>query len=145
MSALFRKLHHICVVVHDLERAEAYYSRLGFGPFYDYPKKGPYAELEVPNPAASAAMKYRCADLDNVQLQLCMPGELDSPQRRYLLEHGESVYHLGFEVPDIDAGVQAGLDAGLGIIARGKRVDGGGFCYFDTRTHAGTILEIRTT
>jgi catechol 2,3-dioxygenase-like lactoylglutathione lyase family enzyme len=145
MSALFRKLHHICVVVHDLERAEAYYSRLGFGPFYDYPKKGPYAEFEVPNPAASAAMKYRCADLDNVQLQLCMPGELDSPQRRFLLEHGESVYHLGFEVPDIDAGVQAGLEAGLGIIARGKRVDGGGFCYFDTRAHAGTVLEIRTT
>lgn len=144
MSGLFHKLHHICVVVHDLERAEAYYSGLGFGPFYDYPKKGPYTEFEVPNPAASAAMKYRCADLDNMQLQLCCPGELDSPQRRFLDEHGESIYHLGFEVPDIDAGVDAGRAAGLGIIARGKRVDGGGFCYFDTRTEAGTVLEIRT-
>lgn len=143
MQPLFDRLHHICILVRDLDRAVAYYEGLGIGPFYDYPKKGPYAEFEVPNPAASAAMRYRCADLGNVQIQLCDPGALDSPQRRFLDTHGEGVYHLGFEVADLASGEAQGRAFGLGVIARGRRVDGGGFCYFDTREGAGTVLEIR--
>lgn len=141
----FRKLHHVCVVVADLERAVSEYERLGIGPWYDYPKGGAYVEFEVPSAEASAAMRYKCADLDNFQLQLCQPPEQDSPQRRFLEEFGEGVYHLGFESPDLaDAEAEAGA-LGLGVIARGRRADGSGFCYFDTRARAGVVLEVRKT
>ncbi|NUR90267.1 MAG: hypothetical protein HOY71_39840, partial [Nonomuraea sp.] len=84
---LFRQLHHVCVVVSDLDKAVAYYESLGVGPWYDYPKGTAYVEYEVPNAEASAAMRYKCADLDNVQLQLCQPPAApDSPQRRFLEE-----------------------------------------------------------
>ena len=143
MSKLFNQLHHVCIVVDDLDKAVAYYETLGVGPWYDYPKVGPYVEFEVPNPEASRAMRYKCADLDNVQLQLCEPGDLDSPQRRFLKERGEGVYHLGFEVPDLGEAQAAGRALGLGIAARGVRADGSGFCYFDTRGEAGVVLEVR--
>lgn len=143
MVPLFSHLHHVCIVVRDLDRAVAYYEKLGIGPFYDYPKAGPYVELEVPNAAASQAMRYKCADLGNVQIQLCDPGDLDSPQRRFLIESGEGVYHLGFEVADLDRAEADGRALGLGVVARGVRADRSGFCYFDTRADAGVVLEVR--
>ncbi|MFK0383926.1 VOC family protein [Agrobacterium sp. NPDC090273] len=143
MSQIFQHLHHVCIVVRDLAKTVAYYESLGVGPWFDYPKKGTYLEFEVPNKAASDAMRYRCCDLENVQIQLCDPGDLDSPQKRFLDERGEGVYHLGFEVADRDAAEAQGRALNLGVIARGKRMDGSGFCYFDTRDNAGIVLEIR--
>ena len=53
MTAIFQHLHHVCIVVHDLDRAVSYYESLGVGPWFDYPKKGPYLEFDVPSKAAS--------------------------------------------------------------------------------------------
>lgn len=145
MTVPFRHLHHVCIVVHNLDKAVAYYEQLGIGPWFDYPKSGSYVEFEVPNRAASDAMRYKCVDLDNVQIQLCEPSPLDSPQRRFLDAHGEGVYHLGFEVADRDAAEAAARALGLGVTARGRRADGSGFAYFDTRAQAGVVLEIRKT
>jgi methylmalonyl-CoA/ethylmalonyl-CoA epimerase len=145
MPSIFRSLHHVCIVVHDLERAVAYYRSLGIGPWFDYPKGGAYLEFEVPNDEASHAMRYQCADLDNVQIQLCQPPHMDCPQRRFLDAHGEGVYHLGFEVSDHAAAEQQAREVGLRTLARGRRADGSGFTYFDTRETAGVTLEIRKT
>jgi methylmalonyl-CoA/ethylmalonyl-CoA epimerase len=145
MTQLFKTLHHVCIVVHDLDRAVRYYESLGVGPWFDYPKAGPYVEFDVPNRAASEAMRYKCVDLDNVQIQVCQPSELESPQRRFLDQHGEGVYHLGFEVPDRDAAEAAARALGLDVTARGARADGSGFAYFDTRAQAGVVLEVRKT
>jgi catechol 2,3-dioxygenase-like lactoylglutathione lyase family enzyme len=143
MQSPFRTLHHVCIVVHDVDAAVAYYERLGVGPWYDYPKGAPYIEFEVPNESASAAMRYRCADLDNVQIQLCQPPAADCPQRRFLDAHGEGVYHLGFAIADLDAAEVEARQRGLDVIARGRRADRSGFTYFDTRDGAGVTLEIR--
>jgi len=143
MAELFKKLHHICIVVHNLEEKIAYYERIGIGPWFDYPKNVPYVELQVPNEQASKAMRYKCVNLDNIQIQLCEPGEHDSPQAQFLREHGEGVYHLGFEVADMEGAENQGRELGLEVVARGRRVDGSGFCYYDTREVAGTVLEIR--
>lgn len=142
----FHTLHHVCIVVHDLERAVAYYEQLGMGPWHDYPKSSPYVEFEVPSREASDAMRYKCLDLGNVQLQLCQPPQApESPQRRFLDEHGEGVYHLGFEVPDCAQAEAQARTLGLGVTARGRRADGSGFAYFDTRAGAGVVLEVRKT
>jgi catechol 2,3-dioxygenase-like lactoylglutathione lyase family enzyme len=144
MPSPFRTLHHVCIVVHDLEQAVAYYEGLGLGPWFDYPKGAPYVEFEVPDKAASDAMRYKCVDLDNVQIQLCQPPRMDCPQRRFLDEHGEGVYHLGFAVADPDAAEAYGRSHGLAVLARGRRADRSGFTYFDTRDNAGVTLEIRS-
>jgi hypothetical protein len=98
----------------------------------------------VPNRDAFLALRYKVADLENVQLQLCQPPELDCPQRRFLDEHGEGVFHLGFEA-DVDRAVEQGHALGLEVLMRGQRPNGSGFAYFDTLDQAGVVLLARRT
>ena len=46
---LFRHLHHICLVVHDIDRSVAYYESVGVGPWRDYPPLSEYTRLDVPD------------------------------------------------------------------------------------------------
>ena len=144
MDTLFHQLHHICLVVHDIDESQAYYESVGIGPWQAYPPLTEYTDLDVPNPDAFQQMRYRIANLDNVQLQLCQPPELDCPQRRFLDTHGDGVFHLGFE-HDVDTAVTRGQALGLDVLMRGQRPDGSGFVYFDTLDHAGVVLMTRRT
>jgi catechol 2,3-dioxygenase-like lactoylglutathione lyase family enzyme len=144
MANLFNKLHHICLVVRDVEKAAAYFESVGIGPFHDYPPLAQFTELEMPNPAAFRGMTVKFADLSNVQIQLCQPNDPGSPQRQFLDTHGEGVFHLGFEVPDCDQSEAEARAAGIPVLMRGRRPDRSGFTYFDTAANAGgVVLEIR--
>ena len=46
----FRQLHHICLVVHDIDATQAYYESIGIGPWQEYPPLTEYTDLDVPNP-----------------------------------------------------------------------------------------------
>jgi catechol 2,3-dioxygenase-like lactoylglutathione lyase family enzyme len=142
MSGPFRRLHHVCIVVADLDRAQAYYESIGIGPWREYPPLTEYTDLDVPDPDAFRAMRYRVVDLDNVQLQLCQPPAADCPQRRFLDAHGPGVFHLGFE-HDVDGSLAAAGALGLDVLMRGRRPDGSGFVYYDTQERAGVVLETR--
>ncbi len=144
MASIFNTLHHICVVVRDIERTAAYYESIRIGPWQDYPPLSAYAELDLPNPAAFKGLRFKFVNLDNVQLQLCQPGEEDGPQRRFLETHGEGVFHLGFDVADCDGAEKQGLALGLESLMRGRRDDRSGFTFFDTAREAGVVLEIRS-
>jgi catechol 2,3-dioxygenase-like lactoylglutathione lyase family enzyme len=136
----FRKLHHVCVVVRDIDAAQAFYESVGIGPWIDYPPLGEYTDLDVPDPEGFRALKYRYAWVGEQQWQLCEPGPGDTPQRRFLEERGEGVFHVGFEVPDADT---AERQAAVAPLMRGRRENGSGFTYFDTAAQAGVILEVR--
>jgi catechol 2,3-dioxygenase-like lactoylglutathione lyase family enzyme len=142
MTTPFRHLHHLCLVVHDIDRTQAYYESIGIGPWNEYPPLTEYTDLDVPDEQAFRRMRYRFVNLDNVQLQLCQPPEIDCPQRRFLDTHGEGVFHIGFEHDMV--GALAKADAfGLEVLMRGRRPDGSGFVYFDTQERAGVVLETR--
>jgi hypothetical protein len=51
----------------------------GIGPWQNYPPLAQYVELDMPNRDAFMALRYKFANLDNVQIQLCEPGPADSP------------------------------------------------------------------
>jgi catechol 2,3-dioxygenase-like lactoylglutathione lyase family enzyme len=140
---LFRRMHHVCIVVHDIAAAEAFYVSVGIGPWRDYPPLDQYVELDVPSRDGFLSMKYRYADIENLQVQLCQPPPIDCPQRRFLDEKGEGVFHLGFSVPDLAMSEEAARDAGIAPLMRGRREDGSGFTYFDTASAAGVVLEVR--
>jgi catechol 2,3-dioxygenase-like lactoylglutathione lyase family enzyme len=144
VSESFQTLHHICIVVPDIDRAVEYYESIGIGPWRDYPPLSEYTELSVESVAAFHAMKYKIVDLANVQLQLCEPPEIDCPQRRFLDAHGAGVFHIGFEA-EIDKAVTDAEAVGLDVLMRGQRPDGSGFVYFDTLDAAGVVLVNRKT
>jgi methylmalonyl-CoA/ethylmalonyl-CoA epimerase len=143
IEGIFRNLHHVCIVVKNIEDAVKYYESIGVGPWGDYPPLSMYSSVSLPREDFET-LRYKWCDLDNVQIQLCEPGDAPTPQRKFLEEKGEGVYHLGFHVEDVDAGERSGQGMGLDVLAKGRRPGGGGFTYFDTRSDAGVVLEIRS-
>jgi len=142
VNKVFEKLHHVCIVVHDIDRTQAYYESIGIGPWVAYPPLAEYEDLKVPNPVAFGRMQYRVCNLPSIQLQLCQPSKDPSPQRRHLDEKGEGVFHLGFEVPDADAAEAA---AGIPVQMSGRRANRTGFTYYDTAKGGGVVLLTRST
>jgi methylmalonyl-CoA/ethylmalonyl-CoA epimerase len=142
MNPIFQKLHHVCIVVHDIDKTQAYYESIGIGPWIEYPPLTEYEELNVPHPVGFHKMKYRICNLPNIQIQLCQPSEDPTPQRLHLDAKGEGVFHLGFEVPDADA---AEASSGIPVKMSGRRSNRTGFTYYDTAEGAGVILLTRAT
>lgn len=141
----FRKLHHVLVVVHDIDEAVRYYESLGIGPWLDYPPLNQYTDLSVLDRDAFLAIRFKFANLDNAQIQLCQPPQQDCPQRRFLDVHGEGVFQIGFEVDDADHAEELGKERGLDVLMRGRRPDSSGFTYFDTLDAGGVVLMVRQT
>lgn len=142
---LFKNLHHVCIVVRDLEKAIAFYESVGIGPWSPFPSLEPFRhDLKTPDNEAFLQLRYAFASLDNAQIQLCEPPEGDTPQRRFLDQVGEGVFHLGFTVDDCDQAERLGTDAGLEVLMHGRKPDGSGFTYFDTAAKGASVtLEIR--
>ncbi|WID95227.1 VOC family protein [Bosea vestrisii] len=140
---VFRKVHHLCIVVPDIEKAVEYYESVGIGPWKDFPPLGDLPVSSLTREEMESWI-YKSCDLENIQFQLCQPLPSTTRKYRFLQEHGGGVYHIGFGVPDIEEAEQACLDMGLVIGERGRKHDGEGFTYFDTREDAGVVLEIRS-
>jgi len=145
MSGPFTKVHHICIVVHDIDRAQAFYESVGVGPWTEYPPLAEYEDLDVPSKQGFLSIKYRICNLPGMQLQLCQPGAEPSPQREHLDRKGEGVFHIGFEVPDADAAEAQAVAKGLRVLMRGRRANRTGFTYYDSADAAGVILLTRAT
>jgi methylmalonyl-CoA/ethylmalonyl-CoA epimerase len=145
MTPLFDKLHHVCIVVHDIDKAQAYHESIGIGPWTPYPPLAEYEALNVPSQAGFLSLKYRICNLPNIQVQLCEPGADPSPQRLHLDTKGEGVFHLGFEVQDADAAEAQARAQGLPVLMRGRRPNRTGFTYYDSADGAGVTLLTRAT
>ena len=145
MNSIYNKLHHVCIVVHDIDKTQDYYESIGIGPWEAYPPLTQYNDLTVPDRDSFMQMQYRVCNFSNVQLQLCQPGPGNTPQRKQLDEKGEGVFQIGFEVPDADAAETKATKLGLEILMRGRREDKTGFTYFDTVDKGGINLLIRAT
>lgn len=139
---IFDKLHHVCIVVHDIDKTQAYYESIGIGPWIAYPPLSEYEDLQVPSREGFMAIQYRICNLPNIQLQLCQPDHNPSPQRLHLDQKGEGVFHLGFEVPDADV---AEASAKMPVKMKGRRANRTGFTYYDTEKDAGVVLLTRAT
>ena len=145
MSGPFTKVHHICIVVHDIDRAQAFYESVGVGPWTEYPPLAEYEDLDVPSKQGFLSIKYRICNLPGMQLQLCQLGPEPSPQREHLDRKGEGVFHIGFEVPDADAAEAQAVGKRLRVLMRGRRANRTGFTYYDSGDAAGVILLTRAT
>ena len=139
----FSQLHHIAIVVKNMERAVEYFSSLGIGPFQAYPPMRDYVKVNVPDKEAFYTLAIRQAQVGPVALQLIQPGEGKTIYKDFLDKKGEGVFHLGFVVDDVDKEEARLRGKGLKVLSSGRRVDGSGFTYFDTADRAGAVLLIR--
>lgn len=143
----FSQLHHICIVVHDLQRAVEFYESVGVGPWHAFPSLTAFAQdLQSPDNNDFLMLTYCFADVGGIQLQLCAPPPGNTPQRKFLENHGEGVFHLGFAHEEVDRGEALAKPLGLETLLRGRLQNGHGFTYFKTRNlGAGVTLQIRSS
>ncbi len=94
---------------------------------------------------AFSTLDFVYTHIGNLQLQLAQPGEGKTIYKDFLETKGEGVFHIGFEVDDIDTVDKQLTNNGMKILASGRRDDGSGFSYLDTRQHAGVTLLVRQT
>jgi catechol 2,3-dioxygenase-like lactoylglutathione lyase family enzyme len=139
----FFNLHHIAIVVKNLEKAIRFYQSIGVGPFEDYPPLKEYTRLDVPDELGFQKVKIKVVQIGPVQLQLIQPGEGMSLYKDFLEKKGEGVYHLGFVVEDVDESEAEVKRMGLQVLSSGRREDGSGFSYLNTAGEGGVTLLIR--
>lgn len=143
MPSLFSRLHHLSLVVADLDASVARLERLGFGPFVDYPPLSEYVELDVPDVRAFQNLRIKVCEIGPVALQVIEARDSDTIYGAFLRARGEGVFHLGFRVDDIDAAERTAREQGARISSRGRRADGSGFSYLDTGSELGVTLLLR--
>lgn len=139
----FKKLHHISIVVRDAEKTQKFYESIGIGPWVDYPPMKEYVKINVPDEKGFYNLKIKCTQIGPVQLQLIEPGDGESLYKDHLKEKGEGVYHIGFEVDDINITNAEIETMGLKILSSGQRENGSGFSYLETASKAGVVLLVR--
>jgi 4-hydroxyphenylpyruvate dioxygenase-like putative hemolysin len=126
-----------------MERAVQFYESIGIGPFEDYPPLKEYIKLKVSDETGFYNLKFKVAQVGDIQIQLCQPGEGKSPYKDFLEKKGEGVYHLGFVVDRVDEAEAELRKLGLNVLSSGRRADGSGFSYMDTAPKAGVTLLVR--
>ena len=142
-SPPFNELHHLSIVVRDIDATQNTYESVGIGPFVEYPPMREYVKIQVPDEEGFYNLTIRCAQIGPVQLQLVQPGKGESIYKDFLEKHGEGVFHLGFVVDDVDAAQARVEQIGIRALSSGRRENGSGFTYFNTAEKAGVTLLVR--
>jgi len=139
----FNRIHHIHVVVRDMEKVDAFLRSIGI-PLVDYDHPGNFVLLEGLDAETHASIHYKYARINEIDFQFMSPKD-DRPSRHktFLDAHGDGVYSVGFLVDDVDAAEAKGVELNLRVQQKGRHEDGWGFTYFDTADTLGINLTVR--
>jgi len=128
------EVHHIGVIVNDMDRAVEYYKSMGIVTVG--------RELPAVQTRQGAKVKARWARMGPLLLELFQPIEGEDIQLEFLREHGEGIAHIGFTVADIEAEVNNLVGNGVKLLFQIDHPTGTSIAYFDTREIGGFIIEL---
>ena len=143
----YTKLHHVGVVVKDLDKAIDYLESLGIGPFefQNGDKAGTICfNGELHNRRASWKTKISDANLQPVQLELLEPAEGNQALQESLDKTGEGLHHIGFITDDLDKEISKLKKAGVKIWTMSRDQNDAGFLYTEPTTVGGIAIEFRS-
>lgn len=138
-----RTISQIALVVKDIDKSRKAFASI-FG--MDVPP------VHTTAPAAESHIRYRGKPtqaraklaffkFDNITLELIEPIGKPSTWREALDANGESVHHIAFNIPDMDATIAALKKKGLPLVQRGD-FTGGCYAYIDSAKKLGVTLEL---
>jgi len=142
----FAKLHHIGVVVKDINKAIAYFESMGIGPFGGPGGQKTFAvsfKGELHGKPATWTTTISNAKVGDVELELLEPTEGAQALQESLDTTGEGFQHIGFITEDLDAEIANMKKNGVGIWTLARESGGGGFFYSDPTPVGGIAIEFR--
>jgi methylmalonyl-CoA/ethylmalonyl-CoA epimerase len=124
-------LHHVAVVVADLDEALARYRKLGFSG----------GERFV---LAEQAVEVATLRSGTGWIELIRPTDPDGPIARYLAKRGEGVHHVAYAVPDLRASLNELAAAGIRLIDAAPRIGAHGWriAFVHPESCAGVLTEL---
>jgi catechol 2,3-dioxygenase-like lactoylglutathione lyase family enzyme len=139
-SVRFAGVKQVCVVVRNLEDAIERYSRYGFGPWFLFR----YDDIAATVRGEDQVFSIRIALTklgDDFQWELIQPLDDRSIYGQFLREHGEGVQHVGFDVDDVPATIEA---VGPLLSSRNAGLRGGiqQYAMLDTVGDLGVLAEV---
>jgi len=141
LESSVQKLHHIGVVVRDIDQAIKYYESLGIGPFKFMSIPGEVTEQTVYGKPTDFVLKGAVAKMGTVEIELIQPVENAPIQVDFLESRGEGINHVGFKVDDVDKVRAEMVNKGFNAIQDRRRTSGIVTAYFDTDRVGGVIFE----
>jgi methylmalonyl-CoA/ethylmalonyl-CoA epimerase len=125
------KIHHVAVVVRDLEAALALYrDHLGL-------------PLKTVMPIPYDRVKIGFLTVGEVKLELVQPTDDTTGVARFLESRGEGFHHVCFEVPDIQAALDGLAAKGLQLIdATARKGAEGPVAFIHPKSCHGVLVEL---
>jgi methylmalonyl-CoA/ethylmalonyl-CoA epimerase len=144
-KSLWAGTYQVAVVVHDIERARAFYERLGIGPFVEGPSAAALDRQVYGRPEPDAAIRGLVTRMGAFEFELLQPMGGRTIQAEVLRTRGEGVIHVCAYTDDLDRDMATLAGLGIKPISSARLADGGKFAYFETREVGGLILELFQT
>ena len=112
------KLHHVGVVVRDLDKTVKYFQSIGANT----------SQPERIHPVSKN--KIRNIQLGSLTLELIQPAEGKTPARDFSNKRGQGMFHIGFTIEDFDEEKVKMLETGASIVLSAQRPEGD-LAYFE--------------
>jgi methylmalonyl-CoA/ethylmalonyl-CoA epimerase len=124
-------LHHVALVVADLDTAIARYRRLGFADG---------ERFMLPEQAVEAVLMRS----GNAWVELIRPTDPEGPVARFLAKRGEGMHHVAYAVPDLEAALAELQTAGVRLIDTTPRhgLHGWRMAFIHPEACAGVLTEL---
>lgn len=141
-----KPLHHVGVVVSDIEKAITHLEALGFGPFkFDDETKVLTVAFkgELHGQPAEWKTKVSNGKMGDVELELLEPCEGNQALRESLDATGEGLHHIGWLTTTLSDDIETQTRLGAKIWTSSIRPDAPSFVYFEPSSVGGVAIELR--
>jgi methylmalonyl-CoA epimerase len=130
---MITKVHHVGVVVRDMERAMRFYrDTLGL----------PVFEMQT---IEEQGVKAALLSIGDSEIELLEPIVTDNGVARYLESRGEGLHHVCFQVDDIERDLAALKEKQVELIDQTTRIGiAGRICFLHPKAMHGTLVELCT-
>ena len=135
----FTQIHHLGVVVEDMDKAVKHYESLGIGSFE--PLKLSPAEGQLRGEPVTSTPIISMGEVGGVIVELLQPTEDKSIIKEFYENKGEGIHHIAFLVDDIDKETDKLVKKGLEVVFH-QKFGQGGCTFFDTGKVGGVFIEL---
>lgn len=135
----FSKVHHVGVVVKDMDEAVEHYESIGMGQFEPLKLSPAEGFLRgkplVTTPIISMGM------VGGLVIELLQPTDEPSLVKEFFESKGEGIHHIAFLADDLDKETDSLVKKGYEVIFSQKFGEGG-CAFFDTGKVGGVFIEL---
>lgn len=137
-------IHHVGIMVEDIEKTLELYESLGIGPFETFVITVSERRRASGEPIDDLKLKVRQAHWGPIRVELLeyVAGEWNRPWKGFIDSHGEGASHIAFLTTDVDKDQAWLVENGVDVMYYSRYTNGGATTYFETQETGGVIFEL---